>query len=478
MSNDIVANRSALKDFLTSIATISGDLSNITAPPFVLSEKSTVEIPQYWADHQSLFVSQSKEEAPEKRALSVLRYFLCTLRNQQYAGRPEADGVKKPLNAFLGELFMGSWHDNEEIGETRLISEQVSHHPPVTACYLWNDKHGVRAEGFTQQEVTFNGNVSIKQKGYAILHIDKYEEDHLIPVPNIKVKGILSGVPYPELNTECSIVSSSGYTSHIKFSGKSMFGYGSKHHFEARLFHNDSPKKALFTAEGVWNGNFAIKDETGKILEEVDVNSLPSTEITVEDLEEQDPWESRRAWQNVVKAERSGDMKGVARAKSKVEEGQRQMRKEEEARGETWNNIFFTKVESDPVFEELSKHDPSSYTVDPHGGIWKANREAVTNIEKPFHGDITPANKRTGDISEASSRKSSQASVRSSGSVQAEPFALPHRPVEDDDSGIDVQSTTSEEPPKVEQEQKLASREPTDAQVAEFLRAKHSNVAH
>lgn len=477
MSNDIVANRSALKDFLASIATISGDLSNITAPPFVLSEKSTVEIPQYWADHQSLFVSQSKEETPEKRALSVLRYFLCTLRNQQYAGRPEEDGVKKPLNAFLGELFIGSWNENEEIGETRLVSEQVSHHPPVTACYLWNDKHGVRAEGFTQQEVTFNGNVSIKQKGYAILHIDKYEEDHLIPVPNIKVKGILSGVPYPELNTECSIVSSTGFISHIKFSGKSMWGTGSKHHFEARLFHKDSPKKALYTAEGVWNGKFAIKDESGKVLEEVDVNSLPSTEISVEELEKQDPWESRRAWKDVVKAERSGDMKGVARAKSKVEEGQRQMRKDEEARGETWSNNFFTKVDSDPVFEELCKHDPSSYVVDPQGGIWKANRKAVENMEKPFHGNLTPANKRTGDVSEASSRKSSQASVQSDDAVQAEPLYLPQRPIEDDDSGIDVQSTKSEEPVKAEQNRKPIPGEPTDAQVAEFLRAKNSNVA-
>nr|GFD56721.1 hypothetical protein [Tanacetum cinerariifolium] len=90
-------------------------------------------------------------------------------------------------NAFLGELFMGRWED-EELGETRLVSEQVSHHPPITACYIWNDKHGVRAEGFTEQEITFSGSVSIKQKGYAMLHIDKYNEDYLMPVPNVKIK--------------------------------------------------------------------------------------------------------------------------------------------------------------------------------------------------------------------------------------------------------------------------------------------------
>lgn len=48
----------------------------------------------------------------------------------------------KPLNPFLGELFIGKWED--EAGTTNLIAEQVSHHPPATACNIWNDKHGVR----------------------------------------------------------------------------------------------------------------------------------------------------------------------------------------------------------------------------------------------------------------------------------------------------------------------------------------------
>jgi hypothetical protein len=25
-----------------------------------------------------------------------------------------------------------------------LVAEQVSHHPPATACNIWNDQHGVR----------------------------------------------------------------------------------------------------------------------------------------------------------------------------------------------------------------------------------------------------------------------------------------------------------------------------------------------
>lgn len=40
---------------------------------------------------------------------------------------------KKPLNPVLGELFYGQWADTKGRGETILVSEQVSHHPPITA---------------------------------------------------------------------------------------------------------------------------------------------------------------------------------------------------------------------------------------------------------------------------------------------------------------------------------------------------------
>lgn len=47
----------------------------------------------------------------------------------------------KPLNPFLGELFEGYW--DSEMGRIELVAEQVSHHPPVTACRIWNQEAGV-----------------------------------------------------------------------------------------------------------------------------------------------------------------------------------------------------------------------------------------------------------------------------------------------------------------------------------------------
>jgi hypothetical protein len=88
-----------------------------------LSAKSLTEFSSYWAEHPSIFVAPAHEKDPQKRALLVLKWFLTTLK-QQYASRSDKYGnEKKPLNPFLGELFLGKWED--EAGTTELISEQV-----------------------------------------------------------------------------------------------------------------------------------------------------------------------------------------------------------------------------------------------------------------------------------------------------------------------------------------------------------------
>jgi len=117
------AHSHCLLCLLQSIASFNGDLSSLTAPPFILSTTSLTEFSTYWAEHPSIFVAPAHEGDPAKRALLVLRWFLSTLK-QQYSSRNEKLGSeKKPLNPFLGELFLGRWED--DAGTTQLVSEQV-----------------------------------------------------------------------------------------------------------------------------------------------------------------------------------------------------------------------------------------------------------------------------------------------------------------------------------------------------------------
>ncbi|EXJ58537.1 hypothetical protein A1O7_05964 [Cladophialophora yegresii CBS 114405] len=389
-------NRSKMKEFIASISTIRGDLSNITAPPFVLDTKSAVELPAFWAERPSVFVAPASAEDPAKRALLVLKWFLSSLRNQQYVGRSEAEGIKKPINAFLGELFLASWED--DAGLTRLVSEQVSHHPPVTACRVWNEEHGVAAEGYTRQEITFSGSINIQQIGHATLHLAQQDETYLIPLPNIKIKGVLTGSPYPELQGTHYIPSTNGYTSVIDFSGKGLFSSSDKKHsFQAKVYRHGEEDHPLYTVSGHWDGQFKIHDcKNGVDLETFNVVAAKTTPPKTEPLAAQDPWESRRAWQGVREALERGDMQGAADAKAKIEDGQREMRKTD-ADGTEWKQLFYeSESKPDDVAAMLATKVGVSF--DPEGtlGAWRfRHREWEQGLfKKPYHGDLLPDNSR------------------------------------------------------------------------------------
>ena len=160
--------------------------------------------------------------------------------------------------------------------------------------------HG-QAEGYTRQEVTFNGNVNVKQTGHAILRIARYDESYLVPLPDVKVKGILNASPYPELSGTYSITSSSGFTSEIDFTGKKFLSGGTKNSLEAKLFPTNERDRVLYTAKGTWTSSFTIRDETAaKDMETYDVTAATPQPPGLPSLDQQDPWESARLWHDVA----------------------------------------------------------------------------------------------------------------------------------------------------------------------------------
>lgn len=396
----LVQNRSKLKDFLGTIMTMSGDLSNITAPAFVLSPQSVIEIPSFYGQNPSVFVSPASSEDPLRRALLVLRSFLAGLKTQAYLGHSPDEGVKKPLNAFLGEVFLAKWED--ENGTTHVVTEQVSHHPPITACRLWNDKHGVVAEGYNRQTVTFNGSVNVQSTGHIVKSLTKYDEHYLLPIPDFKIKGIL-GTPYPTTSGTYYIPSTNGYTSVIHFASSSFFSSSEKHSFTAHLYkESDGESNPLFTVEGLWDAEWTIRDnKKGEVVETFNVDSdalgaRPS--MVLDPLEEQDPWESRKAWNDTISALKKGDFKTVTEAKGRLEQGQREMRAEEEKRGTQWRTLFFRRAENDDIVAQLNTKVPDEdfeKSKERSDGIWKFDLEAWKTAQKPYHGSLRPDNTTT-----------------------------------------------------------------------------------
>ncbi len=352
----------------------------------------------------------------------MLRLFLIALRSQLYVGGSPTVSIRKPLNAFLGELFLAEWReragDDDSADDasssgsnssssssfvscggataaTRLVAEQVSHHPPITAMHIADEANGVRADGYARVEMTFSMGVHIRQLGHAVLHVDRYDEDYLIPLPDVKVRGFLGGRLYPEVLGTYTIVGSSGYVSEIRFSGEG-FTSGRKNAFEARVYDRRDPKKkSLYTAAGVWSDGWTVRDaRSGAVLEryDVDAGANAPADMDIVPADKQDPWESRRAWGGVLEGLQKGDICRVVSEKSRVEQAQRQMRAREAEAGQFWEPLLFRSFDGDAhdVFHRLAKGTGWKLHHEKTKGVWRVDDSLIKNLQRPFRGTSTP----------------------------------------------------------------------------------------
>lgn len=239
----------------------------------------------------------------------------------------------------------------------------------------------------------------MKQIGHAILHLEKYKEDFLIPLPDVKVKGVFSGTTYPEIDGEYHIMSSSRYVSEMDFSGKKWLGSGKKNSVHAVLYQQEPKgdrKNPLFTVTGQWNEILTIHlgGDHGPVIETLNIPTLTSVPLESEPLAEQDPWESRKAWAGVIAALNKGDMSGTAHEKSILEEAQREMRKAEEAKGTHWEPLFFSRLQTsrDPLVEDLAAEPVREGLFSPRSGMWRFDGQKwERGVRKPFHGHVKPS---------------------------------------------------------------------------------------
>ncbi|CAG7851201.1 Protein KES1 [Serendipita indica DSM 11827] len=351
--------KSGWASFVKSIASFSGDLYSMTAPPFILSPVSLTEFPAYWLERPELFAAISDGVDAEDRALRVLKWFIATLKGQYTSRNEKMGSEKKPLNPVLGELFYGTWPDQNGRGLTKLLVEQVSHHPPITAYHITNESRNLTLSGHNAQKTSFSsGAILVKQVGHAILTYappGKDVEKYLITLPRLRIDGIWYGAPYIELTDNGYIQASTGYLSTIEYKGKGYFS-GKAHSIKASFAVN--PTSPIVVVEGQWDTVTKVTSvkgskhaKTGETFTDV---TTPKEEVTVAPIESQNEWETRKLWQNVANGIRSGDFEAASKDKTRIENEQRQRRKDEQAAGTPWQLKHFVHLDEDADYVSLA----------------------------------------------------------------------------------------------------------------------------
>lgn len=239
-------------------------------------------------------------------------------------------------------------------------------------------------QGYNAQKASFSRTIQVKQIGHALLEIANFNETYLITLPSLHIEGLIYGSPFVELNKTSHIVSSSGYVAKIDYSGKGWLS-GKKNSFAASLFLAGKEREPLYTIDGQWTDTFTIRDGRKKVgeLETYNARTSKTTKLIVAPLDQQDAYESNRAWQQVAAAISKGDMDTVAVEKGKIENAQRELRRKEKSEGREWERKFFKRVPGCTTFEALAKPVGERIEIEKTGGVWRFDGEKAGGSKPP-----------------------------------------------------------------------------------------------
>ncbi|KAJ1944042.1 Oxysterol-binding protein OBPa, partial [Kickxella alabastrina] len=149
------------------------DLSRITFPTFVLEPRSFTERVTDFMSHPDFLINASKCEDPIDRFIGVVKYYMS-------GWHIHPKGVKKPYNPILGEFFRSQCTFRDSTS-AYFVSEQVSHHPPITAMFYHSPEHHISIEGDLRPKSRFFGNsVGMLLEGYAKVHFNKRNNEEYL----------------------------------------------------------------------------------------------------------------------------------------------------------------------------------------------------------------------------------------------------------------------------------------------------------
>jgi len=240
---------------IISQLTKGADLHRVSLPTFVLEPRSFLERITDFMSHPEFLLNAHELETPEERFLAVTKYYL-----SGWHIRPK--GVRKPYNPVLGEYFRCKW--NYSNGTTGYyISEQVSHHPPISAYVFASPENNFIIKGEMRPKSKFYGtSAATHLEGNArITFLNHPTEEYVITYPSIYVYGILFGKLTYELGEIASIkCDKTDLNCKAEFKTKGLFS-GSYHTLSGKI--RKGSLDTVYELSGKWINKILIKEKSG-----------------------------------------------------------------------------------------------------------------------------------------------------------------------------------------------------------------------
>ncbi|KAF9887127.1 hypothetical protein FE257_010502 [Aspergillus nanangensis] len=353
---------SKLKTFLSILKKFVGvaDIASVrfSLPAHLLEPTPNLE---YWnyLDRPETFASIGKSDDPLGRMLEVLRFWftkdLCTWEIDD-----TLPGVSVPTAAGTANGCSTVKDSTGEKVKVCYLTEQTSHHPPVSAFFIDCPEQGVSARGFDQISAKFTGTsirVSPGQHNLGIfVNIEKRDnEEYQLTHPAAHLGGLLRGALTITVSDTCYITCARSRIKVIlQYLEEGWIGRA-QNRVEGVIFRYDPEKDTttrikdvpegdiLARISGSWHGQILYTPagtNDPELL--IDITSLTPVPKSVPPADEQLTNESRKFWANVTEAILDKRYSQATKLKQDIEERQRQKATERQESNETWQPRFFT----------------------------------------------------------------------------------------------------------------------------------------
>ncbi|KAI4167288.1 MAG: hypothetical protein LQ343_007332 [Gyalolechia ehrenbergii] len=379
--SDKADDSSKLRTFLSILRKFIG-VADIASVRFSLPAQLLEPTPnlEYWnyLDRPETFISIGDSDDALGRMLAVLRFWF-TKDLKYVKGKP-----CKPYNSALGEFFRCNWEvedsspsivgDGPKVSATgevstehktvrvSYITEQTSHHPPVSAFWVDCPVKGISAYGFDQLSAKFTG-TSVRvipgahNLGIFINLQHRNNEEYRLTHPAAYLAGMLRGSLSITVADTCYVTCPKSRIKVILhyleegWLGKTqnrvlgvVFSYDPE--IDNKFKIKDVPEKdVLARIEGCWQDKiyYTLKDAKDPQLL-IDLNPLWPIPKVIPPENQQLSNESRRFWRGVTEAILNKQYGQATKLKQELEERQREKATARKDQGSEWKPRFFTEA--------------------------------------------------------------------------------------------------------------------------------------
>ncbi|CAB1324301.1 unnamed protein product, partial [Coregonus sp. 'balchen'] len=323
---------------------IGMELSKITMPVIFNEPLSFLQRLTEYMEHTYLIHQANASSDSIERMKCVAAFAVSAVASQW-------ERTGKPFNPLLGETYELV---REDLG-FRLISEQVSHHPPVSAFHAEGLKKDFVFHGSIYPKLKFWGkSVEAEPKGIITLELPKYNEAYTWTNPTCCVHNIIVGQLWIEQYGNLEVLNhKTGERCCLNFKPCGLFGK-ELHKVEGYIL--DKSKKKVCSLYGKWTECMYIVDSaaleahkrSGKGTEEKksskQMYSFTSFAMQLneldKDMEGLIPKTDCRLRPD-IRAMENGDIDLASEEKKRLEEKQRAARKTRSKSDDEWKTKWF-----------------------------------------------------------------------------------------------------------------------------------------